>query len=98
MPHWFGGLVMTTELDDCADWTESIENVDEDGFWWIESRGLDWWMGILKTGFELILVLLIGCKCWFGIAEMISSGAKVKPVDGYDDCGWSGLKCVLNGE
>lgn len=98
MPHWLGGRVMTTEFDDCAGWTESVENVDEDGFWWIGSSGWDWWTGPLKTGFELILALFIGCKCWLGIAEMISSGANVNPVDGYDDCGFSGLKFVLNGE
>lgn len=29
---------------------------------------------------------------------MISNGAKVKPDDGYDDCGFSGFGCGLNGE
>lgn len=53
---------------------------------------------MLWPGFKLILVLLIGCKCWLDIAETISSGAKVNPADVYDDCGFSGLKFVLNGE
>lgn len=57
-------------------------------------------MGLLMPGFELILILFIGCKCWLDIlAEMISNGAKVNPVDEYDECDeFSGLKFVSNGE
>lgn len=57
-------------------------------------------MGLLMPGFKLILILFIGCKCWLDIlAEMISNGAKVNPVDEYDECDeFSGLKFVSNGE